>query len=233
MTSKKESVLEKHRIWLNLTNTQGAFKQMLLGYVTNATNGYDNSYDGESFDGNTFVDFYTVNDDKNLTIQGRALPFDENDVVPIGFSSTIEGVFSIGIDEVDGLFASQNVFLEDKNTNSLKNLKEGAYTFTTQSGTYNDRFVLHFTDRTLATDSFAEFDTTIVVSNKNKVIKIDSSVELINKVQVYDLLGRKIYEKINIDANELSLSNLVMKNQVLLVKIVLQNGQNVTKKIIY
>jgi hypothetical protein len=26
--------------WLNLTNTQGAFKQLLLGYVTGATNNY-------------------------------------------------------------------------------------------------------------------------------------------------------------------------------------------------
>lgn len=235
MTSKKESVLEKHRIWLNLTNTQGAFKQMLLGYVTNATNGYDNSYDGESFDGNTFVDFYTVNDDKNLTIQGRALPFDENDVVPIGFSSTIEGVFSIGIDEVDGLFASQDVFLEDTNTNTVKNLKEGPYTFTTVSGTFNDRFVLRFinANKTLETNKFDTLSNTVLVSNKNKQIKINSSIEMIDKIQIYDLLGKKVYEKINVNANEVFLSNLVVSNQVLLVKIILENDKTITKKIIY
>jgi hypothetical protein len=30
--------------WLNLTNTQGAFKQTLIGYITGATNEYDNVY---------------------------------------------------------------------------------------------------------------------------------------------------------------------------------------------
>ncbi|RDI56645.1 hypothetical protein DFR66_104211, partial [Flavobacterium glaciei] len=45
--SKGTNSVEKHRIWLNLTNTQGAFKQMLVGYVTNATNGFDKAYDGQ------------------------------------------------------------------------------------------------------------------------------------------------------------------------------------------
>jgi hypothetical protein len=231
--SKTTSLIEKHRVWLNLTNSEGAFKQTLLGYVTNATNGYDNSYDGESFDGNQFIDFYSVNEDKNLAIQGRALPFDENDEVSLGFSSTIEGAFSIGIDEVDGLFTSQDVFIEDKNTNSIKNLKDGPYTFTTESGTFNDRFVLRFTDKTLGTGTFDKGDSAVLVSNKNKLIKIDSSVEVINKVEVYDLLGRTVYEKINIDANKLVLPNLVLNDQVLLVKIILENGKTVTKKIIY
>ncbi|WP_052257269.1 T9SS sorting signal type C domain-containing protein [Flavobacterium sp. AED] len=230
---KQLEVVDKHRVWLSLSNAKGAFKQTLLGYVANATNGYDNSFDGESFDGNQFIDFYSVNEDKNLTIQGRALPFDENDEVSLGFSSTIEGAFSIDIDEVDGLFASQDVFIEDKNTNSIKNLKDGPYTFTTESGTFNDRFVLRFTDKTLGTGTFDKGDSAVLVSNKNKLIKIDSSVEVINKVEVYDLLGRTVYEKINIDANKLVLPNLVMNDQVLLVKIILENGKTVTKKIIY
>jgi hypothetical protein len=34
-------------VWLNLTNTQGAFKQTLIGYVSGATNDYESAYDGE------------------------------------------------------------------------------------------------------------------------------------------------------------------------------------------
>jgi hypothetical protein len=43
--------------WLNLTNTQGAFKQLLLGYVTGATNNYDRGYDALSLNGNSFINF--------------------------------------------------------------------------------------------------------------------------------------------------------------------------------
>ena len=88
-------------------------------------------------------------------------------------------------------------------------------------------------NKTLDTGSFETLEKTVLVSNKNKLIKINSSVEMINKVQVYDLLGRSVYQKLNVDVNELTISNLVINNQVLLVKILLQNGKTVTKKIIY
>ena len=233
---KITKAIEKHRIWLNLTNTQGAFKQMLVGYVTNATNEYDNSFDGESFDGNDFVDFYSVNEDKNLTIQGRALPFDENDKVTLGYSSTIKGTFSITIDEVDGLLVSQDIFIEDKNANIVQNLKQGAYNFSTEAGTFNDRFVLRYnninTNKSLGTYSVDRLNSSVVVSNKNKHIKINSSDEIINKVQVFDLLGNSIYQKNNVNSNESVITNLAINHQIVLVKIVLQNGQTVTKKIV-
>jgi hypothetical protein len=37
---------------------------MLVGYITDATNSYDTTYDGVSYNGNRFVDFYSVNDNK-------------------------------------------------------------------------------------------------------------------------------------------------------------------------
>jgi hypothetical protein len=55
--AKVSNSIEKSRLWLNLTNTQGAFKQTLIGYITGATNEYDNVYDGVSFNGNAFIDF--------------------------------------------------------------------------------------------------------------------------------------------------------------------------------
>ena len=236
--AKKEKLSDdvgKHRVWLNLSNMQGAFKQTLVGYIADATNEYDNGYDGETFDGNEFLDFYSVNQDKNLVIQGRALPFDENDEVPLGYRSAVVGDFIIAVDQTDGLLAAQDIFIEDKLLNVVHDLKESSYTFTTDEGIYNDRFVLRYshTDKTLAVEDVKKLDNTILVSNKNKQITVSSSVEAINKIQVYDLLGRKIYEKLNVDTNELGVSNLVMNHQVLLVKILLENGKTVTKKIIY
>lgn len=233
--TKKTDRIQKNRIWLNLTNKQGAFKQALVGYITNATDGYDSGFDGESFDGNEFVDFYSINDDKNLTIQGRALPFDQKDEIPLGYTSNIGGEFSIGIDEVDGVLVSQNIYIEDKMTNTIKNLKDGVYSFTTKPGAFNDRFVLRFTnvEKILGNDDFETFDSTILVSNKNKQVKVNSSAETIDSVEVYDLLGRLIYQEVNVNANELVISNLAIKQQILVVRIGLQKGKIITKKIEY
>ena len=233
LKGKIANAFEKNRIWLNLTNTQGAFKQTLIGYITDATNDYDNLFDGQSFDGNEYVDFYSVNQDKNLVIQGRALPFDENDEVPLGYRTTIDGNFTINIDEVDGLLIEQAVYIEDKLTNTVFNLKTGNYTFSTAPGTFNDRFVLRYNNKTLGTENYDSPVNKVLVSNANKEIKINSFAETIDKVVIYDLLGRQVFQKTNVNNNELSIANLISSHQTLVVKTLLQNGNTFTDKIIY
>jgi hypothetical protein len=232
-TKSKTTAIEKNRIWLNLTNTQGLFKQMLVGYVTGATNDFDSSFDGVSFNGNTFVDFYSVSQDKNLTIQGKALPFDRQDLVPLGYSSTFSGSFSIAINNFDGLFADNPVFIEDKVTQVTHNLKNGPYTFSSDIGTFNNRFVLKYSNTTLGTGDFDKENNQVVVAVRNKEIKINSFVEAIEKVVLYDLLGKQVYEKKDVSSKELQVIHLNVAQQVLIVKITLENGVVVTKKIIF
>lgn len=235
----KTAAIEKHRLWLNLTNTQGAFKQTLIGYVAGATNGYDISFDALTFDGNDFIDFYSVYQDNNLVIQGRALPFEDSDVVLLGYSTTIDGDFSIAIDEVDGLLTNQTIYLEDKDSGVIHNLKDGPYSFSTAIGTFNDRFVLRYISsgntakKTLVTTELDKTNNPVVVSVKNHQIKISSFKEMIDKVFVYDLNHRQIYEKEKVNSNEFSIHNLSANNQFLIVEIVLRNGKMVTKKIVF
>jgi hypothetical protein len=228
-----EKTIEKNRIWLNLTNTQGAFKQTLIGYVTDATNEYDSAFDGESFDSNEFLDFYSINQNRNLVIQGRALPFDVADEVPLGYSSTIVGDFEIAIGQVDGSLVDKNVFLEDKLLNKTHDLKAAPYLFTTEDGVFNDRFVLAYTNKTLATDDFVDTKFGVLISNKNKEVSIKSSDEIIDKVFVYDFSGKQLFKKINITNNVCKIINLGPTDQALIVKVILQNGQSVSKKIVY
>jgi hypothetical protein len=231
--AKKEATVEKNRVWLNLTNSGGAFKQLLVGYITGATNDWDNLYDGLTFDGQEFVDFYSVNQGKNLTIQGRALPFLDTDIVPLGYRSAIAASFDISIDNRDGALAGQEIWLEDKKTNTLHELTKGKYTFTAINGVENDRFVLKYTNKTLGTDDNEVADKSLIVSVKNKKITLTSSAEAITQVQIFDLLGRKIYDKSKINAQEWSISNLPSSEQTLIVKTTLANGAISNKKIIY
>jgi hypothetical protein len=251
MTSR--SGVEKHRVWLNLTNSEGAFKQALVGYIAGATNDYDYQYDGRTFNANKYVDFYSVNLDKNLTIQGRALPFNNTDSVPLGYKSTIDGDFTINIDYADGLLVNQPVFLEDKTTNVIHNLKNGRYAFATLKGVFNDRFVLRYVDKTtveekgpiVAVDPIKEVGAVVgepdinkdgkavIVFVKNHQVKIDSFDEIIDKVVVYGLRGRVLYEKENVNRNEFSIQNLNSADQFLIVQVLLKNGTWVNEKIIF
>ncbi|MGZ9734923.1 T9SS sorting signal type C domain-containing protein [Flavobacterium sp. GNP002] len=229
----KSNVIDKHRIWLNLYNNEGAFKQVLIGYATDATNDFDSSFDGESFDGNDYLDFYSINQNKKLVIQGRSLPFNETDEIKLGYKVKIAGDFKIKIDHSDGLLADQNVFIEDKLTNSIVDITNDSFAFHTTVGTFDDRFLLRYINKTLSVVDFAEQKESISVSSKNKQLQINSTKGFINEIVIYNLAGRKIYQKNDINDVNFSVFNLPVGHQVLLVKILLQNGQSVTKKIMF
>jgi hypothetical protein len=79
-----------------------------------------------------------------LTIQGRALPIEETDAVPLGYSSTVIGDFSISIDKADGVL-SNIFFLEDKLTNTTHNKKWRLPL--PPKRTFNERFILSYVDK--------------------------------------------------------------------------------------
>jgi hypothetical protein len=222
-----------NRIWLDLTNTEGAFKETLLGYITGATNENESAFDGESFDGNAFIDFYSINDEKNLTIQGRALPFNDAEIVPLGYTSTIAGEFGINIREKDGFFETQKVYLEDKLLGTEFDLSNGMYNFTTAIGTFNDRFAIRYTSKTSGIEEVVAVEDGIFISNKNKQIKITSTPKPIDKIQIYDVGGKLIHLKTGIGAKEAVVANLAVPNQILIIKVTLNDGLVVTKKLIY
>lgn len=105
--------LERHRLWLSLSSELGAYNQMLVGYVEGATNEFDTLYDGKTLPVGNSVSIYTTVGTDNLSIQGRSLPFSIDDVVPIGYTTTINGNLNINLDDFDGLFGNQNIYLLD------------------------------------------------------------------------------------------------------------------------
>ncbi|PAM95925.1 hypothetical protein B4N84_05080 [Flavobacterium sp. IR1] len=231
-TAKETEVQD--RVWLNLTNTQGAFKQILVGYIEEATNGVDVRYDATSFNANAYIDFYSVNGAKKLSIQGRALPFEKSDVVPLGYKSTIAGEFTIAIDHAEGIFSGQqHVYLEDKLKDIIYDLSTGDYTFTTEIGTFTNRFEIRYASKTtLGTGDYDTAANTVLVSVKNKELKVTSTIENIKEVTVYDISGKLLYDKKKVNSTELQIQNLPVANQVVLVKITLENNSTQTKKVI-
>ena len=229
--TKKSKKVEKSRIWLNLTNDENAFKQLLIGYIEGATNGYDLPFDGQSFNGNKYIDFYSFNEEKNWTIQARDFPFQDSDEVILGYKTEINGNFTISIDHLDENFTNQSIYLEDKDKMILHDLKNGSYTFSTDKGTFNNRFVLKFTDKTLHTKEILSDKKELLIYQKKGQLIIESEDSTIQKIQIFDMLGKLILEQ-NTNQNSTTISNLKAKNQVLIIKIKIGNAIE-TKKIIY
>jgi hypothetical protein len=222
--------VESHRIWLNVTNDTGAFCQTAFGYMSNATQGLDVGIDGKYInDGDT--ELYTMIDTGNYVIQGRTLPFTASDIVPLGFKATAPGSYSIAIDHLDGLFAgSQNIYLKDNLTGGQHDLKSGPYGFTTDAGTFTSRFEVLY-QPSLATSGPLDPTSNVAVYKQFNRIMIYTGIQPMADVQIFDISGRLLAEKDNIDAAQTYL-NADFSNGVVVVRITLKNGATVSKKII-
>ncbi|WP_431243366.1 T9SS sorting signal type C domain-containing protein [Flavobacterium sp. P21] len=228
-----KSAIEKRRIWLDLKNEEGVFKQILVGYMTGATNSYDDDYDAESFNGNQFVDFYSITEDKKMVIQARGLPFEQTDSILLGYSSVIEGEFSISIDRSDNQFVDSDIYIEDRKLKIIHNLKKAPYFFKTEKGTFDDRFELKYVDKELDVDNFQDVQNGILIYSRNRQIHIEAKNEIIKEASVFDLSGKNIYKKAKVKSSNLSIENLNVTNQILFVKIILENGDSIAKTVIF
>jgi len=220
----------RSRFWLNLTSTTGAFCQTMVAYMPEATSGVDNAIDGRYFN-DAPIALTSIINAEEYTIQGRALPFTTSDTVPLGFKTNAAGNYSIAIDHVDGLFSTgQAIYLKDNLLNTVTDLGAGSYSFASAIGTFNSRFELVY-QRVLGINN-PEFTSNNVVAFKDQgAIKINSGSTLMEQVRVYDLQGRLLVEKKQINATETRI-NTTASNQVLLLEITATTGTKVIKKII-
>ena len=234
-TSSSSSVFlrkteERNRFWLNLTNTNGLFSQMLVGYMPEATSGYDNAIDGRYINDAPTALTSLINGEE-YTIQGRALPFNSSDVVPLNFRTDIAGNYTIAIDHVDGFFSTgQPIYLKDNLLNTFTNLSSGSYSFASAIGTFNSRFeVVYQSVLEVNTSEFSP--NSVIANNENGEININTGKTLIDQIRVYDLQGRLLAEKKQINATETKTTSFAV-NQLLLIEITAVNGAKITKKII-
>lgn len=227
---QKTKGVERNTIWLNATNSSGAFSQMAVGYISDATLGID-EFDGKYYNDGVIA-LNSLLDNTEYVVQGRPLPFDGTDEVPLSFKATNAGDYTIAIDHVDGLFtSSQDIILTDSENGKETNLQSNPYTFTAQAGTTNTRFSLKY-QKTLGTTTPTFEDNSIIVYKKHGVINIKSNVLSIENVQLYDIRGRLLEEKNKINANETSIECSKYAGQVLVVRITSEDKKVVSKKIV-
>ncbi len=179
---------EGQRLWLNLRNDSGAFSQILVGYVQGATLDWDRGFDGLLFSESS-VRFYSTIPGKELVIQGRPLPFNVDDEVPLGIYSSASGSFSIRIDHFDPAFEEFNIYLEDKWLNLIHDLKVSPYNFATQAGAINDRFVLRYTDNAL---SISQSDQAGAILFVHEGQLYGQSSMPMKTIQVFDVAGKLV-----------------------------------------
>jgi hypothetical protein len=221
---------ERNRYWLNLNTPTEFICQTLVAYMPEATASFDNAIDGKYIN-DAPVALTSLINSEEYTIQGRALPFSTTDSVLLGFKTNVAGNYTISIDHVDGFFSTgQVIFLKDNLLNTVNDLSAGSYSFASAVGTFNSRFEIVY-QRVLGVNNLEFTSNNVVVFNDKGDIRINSGSAVMEQVRVYDLQGRLLVDKKQINTTETKITTTAA-NQVLLIEITALNGQKVTKKII-
>lgn len=222
---------ERNRFWLELKNNQGLYKQILIGYIENASDQFDNGYDGELLEAGNAASFYSILDNNKLAIQGRSLSFSLNDQISIGFKTTIAAEFEINLSDFDGFFQNKDIFIEDTFLQITHNLSESSYQFFSEVGTFDSRFVIKFRSQALdISESNWSSNSIIVFKDSDQKINVNSGVSKMKSIQIFDLLGRLLWSQDELNLNEITIDNIT-SNSVLFVSVKLADNQSFSKKI--
>jgi hypothetical protein len=227
-----KTTTENHHIWLNATTNDGTdLNQILIGYLEGATIGMDTNYDGKSY-GNVGNHLYSICNNEKLVIQGRALPFTSTDEVSLGWYCETAGTYKIKLSNWDGIFqGDQAVFIKDNVTGTTTNIKTTPYTFTSTTGTFNNRFSIVY-EQNLGETTHHFVANTVIVHKKDQVFHITSQDKEIKDILIYDVTGRLLYEKKDVLAKTSTLNEISQTNQVLLFKINFTDNKSYNLKVL-
>ncbi|HEX8563782.1 MAG TPA: lamin tail domain-containing protein [Flavobacterium sp.] len=223
--------VQRDRIWLNLTHSDDLFSQQLIGYFAEASLDIDRGYDGiVSKTGNT-VSFYSLINNDHYRIQGRPV-FTDADVVPLGYSTTVAGEFTVSIDAAEGqLGGTQRVFIQDLQTGLVHDLKLAPYTFSTVAGTHDGRFLLRYTNQTLGIDEPDAVHHVVVTARSGEIGVYSTGADIVS-VAMFDMLGRTVYQSAAVHSASHQIALLSMSPQAIIVKVKLESGELVTQKVL-
>jgi hypothetical protein len=216
------------RYWLKLTTPTSMNIVIAVGYYAAADNAFER-FDSTIFSEAASENIYSLSSDaKKLAIQGRKGTFSQEDVVPLGLKTFTPGSQQISLEGKEGNFESQPIYLKDKVLNTITNLSQGPYVFSSVKGIEDNRFEIIYKDNlVLGSNSSQKSEFTVYRDGKSYVIKSSKSL---GKIELYDLSGRMISTNYT-EQKSFSIDSETLPNGVFIIKVE-NSGDLKTKKII-
>ena len=189
----------KTSIMLSMTDSESN-RFARINYLDNATLGFDNGFDGETFGGiPNSIDIFTalVSGEEGKKYQVQSVPNSdfENMVVPVGVKATAGKEITFTV-TAQNLPSGLNIFLEDRELNTFTSLNN---TGTNYKVTLTDavngigRFYLHTASKALSTDTEILNNISVFKSNNNN-LRINGLENGEAKIKVFTILGKQVLQ---------------------------------------
>ena len=187
-TTEGQNALE-----IRIKNENSKFDACLLQFVEGSQVGYETEWDATKFT-NPDMNVYTVVNNDKLSI--NAMPFEgEQMIVNLGYSVETEGTYGFQFDGLNFLNFNGDIYLRDNYSNTIKPVTGETITFSSQSGTFNDRFEIIFSNSVSNVNDLKNVSNVVVYPNPvigdSFTVKVEDGSSNV-EVKVSDLLGRVV-----------------------------------------
>lgn len=231
-----------NKLWLNLTSDNGVFNQVLVAYVNDATDGDD----GFAFDSPRMLSsgtnsiIYTLIEgqpDTKYAIQGKSISsISTQEIIKLGFYTAIgqATIYKLSIAKLEGNFMNnQPIYIKDYLLNVTHNISQSDYTFTSEAGSFNNRFEIVFTEQSLGIQDETIDQNLIITEIDQNIIKVSTSLNSqIETVKLYNLQG-KLVSNTSVNNRGYTIINIPnLSSSVYIVQAELDNNITINTKLI-
>lgn len=167
-------------------------RQIAVSFKNGNSFAHENGYDSEMYDmGGTDMSWKFTGNPLNYVIAG-VQPINTELEVPLEIVTDALKDLTIEIDEIESI--DYDIYLKDKNTNTLYNLTSAPANIQLAAGTYTDRFVIAFQAKALSTEDIVlEEHTQVYFDGISKELVINNTNNSqLQKVTLYNVLGQKV-----------------------------------------
>ncbi|MDO1500296.1 hypothetical protein Q2T40_09160 [Winogradskyella maritima] len=225
------------KVRLDYHSPNGAVRQILLGFTPNneASDGFDYGYDAASWTNHDY-DMNWIIEDYRYLIQGVGV-FEDTKTYPIGIFLAETSEVHISLNSLENFEEDIEVFIHDTLDDTYTLINESSFLKTIEAGDYMDRFYIAFKNPninqgTLGTDDFKISSESIRYIKEDQSIILSGSKNLdIQDLVIYDINGKQIFAKQNINDSRLSIEHLQLSHSPYIIRLVTDYGH--ISRIIY
>ena len=194
-TGANTSVLKLGLDYMHQEENTMFHRQIGISFMEGLSFGYEPGYDSPAYDlGDTDMYWEFEGDDTPYVIAG-VQPIGQDLEVPLTVVMGYTGEVSIGIDEIENI--NREVFLVDKNLDGTEvsyAISDELVTLNLEQGTYQDRFFITFSSKTLGNDeNLWSSQLEIYVDQDNAELVIGNHTDTrITRLTLYNILGQEL-----------------------------------------
>lgn len=216
-------------VWIDMTSDDGKFSQTAIGFYPGATDQYDSMFDADNINIGNGFNISSLLNNRKLSIQGLEKTNFQTKIVPLSVENDATRQITFQINRLQG-FDNVDIYLVDKYLQINHLLNNNDYVVNLPQGNYHSRFELAFV-RTVQSVQQTNIDNFIHIYQEKGIFIVQTSKNLLKKIDVYDINGRLILNKkeINQDKIQLDLSYIASGN-LLMFKVETDNQEVYVKR---